>query len=259
MPRQGRVGLRDWHIVDDDQPGISPGDRGGRLTTTIPRPVNRRASDVGRSRLGDTNRAGPKGDRISSRRSAWLFGLAALVIAGAIGAALFGLPVRNWFDQNDQIGALEHELDEMRSVNNDLQDEVDRLQTADGITEAARVELGQVQAGDERQTVLDYPDLPRTLPAGWPYTQVDQILVMRANEAAGVDVEPPADDSGDGGFQPIVTTTPPIAPSTSAPTAAPAADGATAVGTAAATSVVPATTAAASAGATTTTDAASGG
>ena len=68
----------------------------------------------------------------------WLFGLAALVVAGAIAAALFGLPVRTWFDQDSELQALEHELTEMQAVNHDLQGEVDRLQTDDGIREAAR-------------------------------------------------------------------------------------------------------------------------
>ena len=94
----------------------------------------------------------------------WLFGLAALVVAGAIAAALFGLPVRTWFDQDSELQALEHELTEMQSVNHDLQGEVDRLQTDDGIREAARDELGLVQSGDNRQTMLELPPLPTDLP-----------------------------------------------------------------------------------------------
>ena len=114
----------------------------------------------------------------------WLFGLAALVVAGAIAAALFGLPVRTWFDQDSELQALEHELTEMQSVNHDLQGEVDRLQTDEGIREAAREELGHVQAGDNRQTMLELPPLPTDLPDGWPYSQVEAILAVRAAVAA---------------------------------------------------------------------------
>jgi hypothetical protein len=154
---------------------------GGHLTTTIQRPANRRASDAGRSRLVDNRRR-----RIAARAplprasTTWLFGLAALVVAGAIAAALFGLPVRTWFDQDSDLQALEHELTEMQSVNHDLQGEVDRLRTDDGIREAARDELGLVQAGDNRLTMLELPPLPSDLPDGWPYSQVSAILAVRA-------------------------------------------------------------------------------
>ena len=113
-------------------------------------------------------------------RTTWLFGLAALVVAGAIAAALFGLPVRTWFDQDSELQALDYELTEMQSVNHDLQGEVDRLQTDDGIREAAREELGHVETGDNRQTILELPPLPTDLPDGWPYSQVEAILAVRA-------------------------------------------------------------------------------
>lgn len=220
--------------MSDDQPAAPPGgehgggpepaapvaERSSRLTTTIPRPTLRRASDAGRSRLA--RRRDEEDDRISTRRVAWLFGLGAVVVAGAIAAALFVLPVRTWFGQNDQIRALEHELGEMQSVNRELAGEVDRLQTADGIREAAREELGQVQAGDRRLTVVEPPALPRNMPAGWPYVHVDQILTLRAAGAVGGadgaadPSEDPGEDPGSGGFQPIAPA-PPASVSVSTP------------------------------------------
>jgi Septum formation initiator len=195
--------------------GQGPRDSGGHLTTTIRRPSDRRASDAGRSRLGDV---GPW--RLASRvplprlRTTWLFGLAALVVAGAIAAALFGLPVRTWFDQDSELQALEHELTEMQAVNHDLQGEVDRLQTDEGIREAARGELGHVQAGDNRQTMLELPLLPTDLPDGWPYSQVEAIIALRAIVAgpATSEVDPST----------TTTTTPPttVAPTTVAPATA---------------------------------------
>ena len=122
----------------------------------------------------------------------WLFSLAALVVAGAIAAALFGLPVRTWFDQDSELQALEHELTEMQSVNHDLQGEVDRLQTDDGIREAARDELGHIEAGDKRQTMLELPPLPTDLPDGWPYSQVEAIIAVRAAVATPTASEPAA-------------------------------------------------------------------
>lgn len=153
---------------------------------------------------------------LSRVTSTWLFGLAALVVAGAIAAALFGLPVRTWFDQDGELQALDHELTELQAVNHDLEGEVGRLRTDDGIREAARDELGLVEPGDHRQTMLELPPLPTDLPGGWPYSQVEAILAVRAS--LGV---PPSSE-------PAPTTTA-AAPTTSAsvttvaPTTAPAA------------------------------------
>ena len=154
-------------------------------------------------------------------RTTWLFGLAALVVAGAIAAALFGLPVRTWFDQDSELQALEHELTEMQSVNHDLQGEVDRLQTDDGIREAARDELGHVQAGDKRQTMLELPPLPTDLPDGWPYSQVEAIIAVRAAVATPTVSEPAVSPSTTGPTAPSTTA---AAPTTSSvtPTTAPA-------------------------------------
>jgi hypothetical protein len=102
-------------------------------------------------------------------------------VAGAIGAALFGLPVRTWFDQDDQLRRLDHELSELQSVNAELQNEVDRLQTPAGVAEAAREELGLIEAGERRQTVAGWPLLPADLPNGWPYSAAEQIIAIRSN------------------------------------------------------------------------------
>jgi len=158
-----------------------------------------------------------------------LFGLAALVVAGSIGAALFGLPVRTWFEQDDQLQGLEHELSELQTVNNDLQGEVDRLQTDDGMIEAAREELGHVQAGDNRETMMPLPPLPRDLPDGWPYAQVDSILAIREATEAATAADPmntaaAADDGGGGWIEPSVATTvaAPVASPTTVVTVIPA-------------------------------------
>jgi hypothetical protein len=56
---------------------------------------------------------------------------------------------------------------------------VDRLQTDDGIREAAREEIGFVESGDRRSTILPLPQLPAQLPAGWPYNVVTGIFAAR--------------------------------------------------------------------------------
>ena len=152
-----------------------------RTTTIIRKPPGRKASDAGRSRLGDYTRPIAREQRVApNRRPAVLFGLVATIVAISIGAALFGLPVRTWFDQDRKLEQLQHELSEMEQVNGAVQADVDRLQTDAGIMEAAREELGMVPAGESQLTMNGLPPLPTDLPDGWPYTAAEQIMVVRA-------------------------------------------------------------------------------
>lgn len=155
-----------------------------RTTTVIRKPASRPASSAGRSRLGDYTRPIAREQRITrDRRPAIVFAVSALVVAGAIGAALFGLPVRTWFDQNRELAALDNELNEMEHVNAELQHEVDQLQTADGVRAAAREELGLIEAGEQRETVAGMPVVPVDLPNGWPYAAAEQIITIRSTGA----------------------------------------------------------------------------
>jgi cell division protein FtsB len=160
-------GLRDWAAMSRSR------------TTSIPRPTQK-ASDAGRSRLGDFTRPIPT-DRRILRRPRWVLvgGVLVLGLALAVVAALVILPVQTWMDQDDDLVRRQAELDELRRVNGQLAGEVDRLQTDDGIREAAREEIGFVERGDRRSTVLPLPPLPRDLPAGWPYNVVTGMFEAR--------------------------------------------------------------------------------
>ena len=150
-------------------------------TTSIPRPKEpAKASDAGRSRLGDFTRPIPIEKRILRRPKLALFGGAfVLLVIGTIGAAVFVLPVGTWMDQDDDLARRQAELDELQRVNGQLSGEVERLQTDDGVREAAREEIGFVEQGDERSTILPLPALPRDLPAGWPYNVVTGMFAAR--------------------------------------------------------------------------------
>lgn len=153
-----------------------------RTTTLVRKAPGRRASDAGRSRLPDLTRPIAREQRITpNRRPAILLGTVGLVVAGAIGAALFGLPVRTWFGQDEQLRNLDSQYAELQDVNADLQREVDRLQTDAGIMEAAREELGLIKYGERRETVVNLPDVPTDLPDGWPYGPAEQIIRLRSS------------------------------------------------------------------------------
>ena len=164
----------------------------GKSTSTIARPdVRRRASDVGRSRLGDITRPIRIDRRITKqRRSTALLMLVAIAIAGALAAALFVLPVQTYFGQDARLEQRRDQLAQLEQVNDDLRSEVDRLRTDDGVREAARVELGMVEAGERRQSILALPDVPTDLPDGWPYSLVSGIAELRRNPPPAAAAQP---------------------------------------------------------------------
>jgi cell division protein FtsB len=150
-------------------------------SATVKRPASPpAASDSGRSRLGDLTRPIAIERRITKRRrSTILLGIVAVAIAGAIAAALFILPVQTYLGQNEALERSQAQLDQLESVNNQLQLEVDRLRTESGIREAAREEIGFSEPGEQRLTVLPFPDITAEFPEGWPYDLVDRVLELR--------------------------------------------------------------------------------
>ena len=140
-----------------------------------------------------------------------LLALVALGIAGALAYALFGIPFRTLFEQDERIAERTEQVDELEAVVADLRSEVERLNTEDGIREAAREELGYVETGEIRESILGYPDLPTDLPDGWPYSVVNEITALRrgglpvASSAVGTPPTAPSTDTtitpapGDGG------------------------------------------------------------
>ena len=157
-------------------------------TTSIPRPKEPpKASDEGRSRLGDFTRPIPVEKRILRKPKVALFGgVLILLVTGTIAAAVFILPLQTWFDQDDKIDQRQAQLDELQRVNGELAAEVDRLETEDGIREAAREEIGFVDTGEDRSTYLPLPPLPSDLPDGWPYNVVSGIFAARTAGPAPV-------------------------------------------------------------------------
>jgi hypothetical protein len=75
------------------------------------------------------------------------------------------------------------------AANNQLQTEVDRLQTDDGVKQAAREVIDYVEKGEQRITVMPVGAAPTTLPDGWPYNLVSKIIAIREAEA-GVAIAP---------------------------------------------------------------------
>ncbi len=156
----------------------------GHKTSSIPRPKDptrtaaRRTDD---SRFGDFTRPIPRDKQlVKGRGKRRVVTVMALVVTAALVAALFVLPVKAWLRQQDDLDRKQQELSALQQANAALADDVARLQTPAGVEEAAREEIGYVQRGEIRLTVLPAPDAPITMPDGWPYDIVAQIVTVRS-------------------------------------------------------------------------------
>ncbi len=127
---------------------------------------------------------------VPQRRGRLVLGLFGTLIALAVAAALFVLPVQSWFKQRDDLKIRTSELDTLNRANDQLQSEVDRLQTDTGIKEAARSGINYVDAGEQRITVLPVGKAPVVLPPGWPFDQVTQIIAIREAQATAATAVP---------------------------------------------------------------------
>jgi len=167
----------------------------GNKTSSIPRSPGRLrkatkkgAAKTARAKLAavsDLTRPTPRSERIVPKflgRAALLVGF--LVVVFSFGNSFLVLPLTSWFGQRTEIDSRQAELDTIKKATDELQTEVDRLKTPDGIQDAAREELGFVVAGEARQQIVGDSAAPIDLPAGWPYDLVTQIISVKVNEAA---------------------------------------------------------------------------
>lgn len=157
----------------------------GHKTSSIPRPKDptRSAARAGKddTRFGEFTRPIPREKQlVRGRGKRTVVALLAMVVVAALVAALFVLPVKAWLRQQDDLERKQQELSSLQQANALLADEVARLQTPAGIEEAAREEIGYVQRGEIRLTVLPAPDAPITMPDGWPYDVVAQMVSVRS-------------------------------------------------------------------------------
>ncbi|HRB01773.1 MAG TPA: septum formation initiator family protein [Ilumatobacteraceae bacterium] len=167
---------------------------GSHKTSAIPRPKDAtQAATRATDRPDSTNHHGTLSDftrpiarekqLVKGRAKRSVIALGAMVITAALVAALFVLPVKAWLRQRDDIAVKEKELSALDQANAELSDEVGRLQTPEGIEEAAREEIGYVQRGEIRLTMLPAPPAPITMPSGWPYDTIARIVAVRTADA----------------------------------------------------------------------------
>lgn len=110
-----------------------------------------------------------------------MVGVALVLIS--FGNSFVLLPAQSWLGQKDEISFRQEELEVIKRATDQLQIEIDQLQTPRGIEQAARSELGYVMEGEKRQVLVGSATAPLDLPGGWPYDLVSQIMTVRTVEA----------------------------------------------------------------------------
>lgn len=181
----------------------------GNKTSSIPRSSAKKTRKRGRltKAVADHTRPTPRSERLLPKLvGRTLMFIGAIVIVISFGNSFLVLPATSWLGQREEIGARTEELETIKRATDELQTEVDRLNTPAGIEDAAREELGFVMAGERRQQIVGDARAPIELPAGWPYDLVTQIVTVRVNEAAAKAAANDETDSAD--------TTTPVAPVT---------------------------------------------
>lgn len=167
----------------------------GHRTTSIQRPRSSARAllerEVDASRFAELTRPIAKEKQlVKGRGKRLVFAFIALVIAAALIASLFVLPVKSWRQQRHDLTKKQNELAVLGNANAQLAADVNRLQTPDGVKEAARQEVGYVGIGEQRISVLSTPDAPLTLPTGWPYDAIAQIIAVRSTPPPAAAVTP---------------------------------------------------------------------
>jgi cell division protein FtsB len=163
----------------------------GHKTTSIRRPQPaagkavraRRHGSNDNSRFADFTRPIDRDKQLVRGRQRSVVWLGGLVIGVALAAAFFVLPVKSYLRQRDDIERLSAQLDVVSDANARLRVGNERLRTAEGIKEAARTEIGYVVPGEIRISLQQQPNAPLTLPSGFHFDAVAQVIAVRADAA----------------------------------------------------------------------------
>ena len=117
------------------------------------------------------------------RRSRFALVPLGTLVVGAILTALLFLPLRTWNKQRTLVARRSAQLAAYEDINASLQEEVDNLKTPQGAAEAVRSQLGYLSPSEKRVPLLDSPLASAELPDRWPYSLVNNILKIKAEEA----------------------------------------------------------------------------
>jgi cell division protein FtsB len=185
----------------------------GNKTSSIPRASARKTRKRGRitKAVADRTRPTPRHERLLPKLiGRTLMVIGAIIVVISFGNSFLVLPATSWLGQRDEIDARTKELETIKRATDELQTEVDRLNTPVGVEDAARDELGFVMAGEERRQIVGESQAPVDLPSGWPYDLVTQIVDVRISEAAAKAAAENQSDSPPVATEPPTVVTEPL-------------------------------------------------
>jgi cell division protein FtsB len=117
------------------------------------------------------------------RRGRFAVGTVAVLVVGALVAALFVLPVQAWLGQRRALAESNKQLDVIWAENKRLDALYDQLQTDAVVEQQAREQFGLIKPGELPLSVLPAP--PATaMPTGWPFDQLQAMLWIRTAAAS---------------------------------------------------------------------------
>jgi cell division protein FtsB len=102
----------------------------------------------------------------------WIARLALATVVVAGGTSLFFFPLMDFVTQRSAIAERNSEFSALADATEQLQTEVNALQTPEGIRNAARAQLGYVLPGEQRLSLVPMPTLPTDLPPTWPLSLI---------------------------------------------------------------------------------------
>jgi len=112
-----------------------------------------------------------------------------ILVAVALATTLFVVPVRTWLNQRHVLTAKQQEYAAYEDIVENMQDQVNYLQSPSGLRDAIRTQLGYLYPSERRVPMMDTPALSTTLPERWPYTIVSTIMFVKTLEAAEADAK----------------------------------------------------------------------
>ena len=113
----------------------------------------------------------------------------AVLVVFALATTLFVVPVRTWMSQRNVLNTKQQEYAAYEDMVENMQDQVNYLQSPSGLRDAIRTQLGYLYPSERRVPMMDTPALSTTLPERWPYTIVSTMMFVKTLEAAQQDAK----------------------------------------------------------------------
>lgn len=106
-----------------------------------------------------------------------------MIMLFALVASLFVFPVRTWLHQRNLLAERRAEYAAYEDIVENLQDQVNYLQSPAGLRDAIRTQLGYLAPDEKRVPLMEAPELSATFPERWPYTIVSTMMLVRTLQA----------------------------------------------------------------------------